>query len=92
MKLGRVQGDEQWRDVQLTHGYAENSRGVGVADMANALRAGRPNRASGELAYHVLDTMHAFEDASVKGKHIELKSTCARPAALPTGLAKGQMD
>jgi predicted dehydrogenase len=88
----RVQGDEQWKDVQLTHSYAENSRGIGVADMANALRAGRPNRASGELAYHVLDTMHAFEDASVKGKHIELKSTCARPAALPTGLAKGQMD
>jgi len=28
----------------LTHGYAENSRGIGVADMAYALRSGRKQR------------------------------------------------
>ena len=57
-------GDKEWRDVPLTHGYAENSRGLGVADMARAIREGRPHRASGELAYHVLDVMAAFEEAS----------------------------
>ena len=40
-----------------------NSRGIGVADMAYALRSGRPHRASGELAFHVLDIMHAVHEA-----------------------------
>jgi predicted dehydrogenase len=81
-----------WSEVQLTHGYAENSRGIGVADMAYAIRTGRPHRASGELAFHVLDLMHAFHDASREGKHHEVKSTCKRPAALPLNLRNGTLD
>ncbi|MHC4983111.1 MAG: Gfo/Idh/MocA family protein, partial [Planctomycetota bacterium] len=81
-----------WQKVQLTHGYTENSRGLGVADMAYALRSGRPHRCGGVLAYHVLDVMHSFHDASYKGKHIETDGTCDRPAALPVGLAPGTLD
>ena len=75
----------EWRDVELTHGYAENSRGIGVADMAEAIVTGRDHRANGALAYHVLDLMHAFHDASNEERHITMQSTCARPAALPAG-------
>lgn len=71
-----------WQDVPLTHGYVENSRGLGLADMAAALHSGRPHRASGRLAYHVLDLMHAFHDAAASGRHIAIESTCDRPAAL----------
>ena len=39
--------------------YNENTRGIGPADMAYAIRAGRAHRASGELAYHVLEAMWA---------------------------------
>jgi predicted dehydrogenase len=85
-------GGQGWQDVPLTHGYAENSRGIGVADMAYALRSGRPHRASGEMAYHVLDTMHGFLDASRQGRHVELASTCSRPAPLPQGLKPGTLD
>jgi hypothetical protein len=60
--------------------------------MAYAITSGRPHRASGELAYHVLDVMHAFDDASQSGRHIEIASACAQPAALPVGLAAGQLD
>ncbi len=81
-----------WTQVPLSHGYAENSRGIGVADMAAALRSGRPHRASGDLAYHVLDLMHAFHDASREGRHIDIASTCTRPAPLPVGLADGEID
>ena len=81
-----------WVDVPLTHGYTDNSRGIAVADMAYALRSGRPHRASGELAYHVLDLMQSFHDASDAGHHIEIQSTCARPAALPLGLKHGTLD
>jgi len=81
-----------WADVPLTHGYAENSRGIGVADMGYSLLSGRRHRASGALAYHVLDVMHAFHDASRDGTHVEVESTCQRPAPLPLGLRKGTLD
>ena len=88
----RRAGAGEWSTVPLSHGYADNSRGIGVADMAYALRSGRPHRASGELANHVLDIMHAFHDASDAGKHIELQSKCARPQPLPMGLRHGLLD
>jgi predicted dehydrogenase len=81
-----------WEDVPLTHGYAENARGVGVADMACAIRSGRAHRANGRMAYHVLDVMHAFHDSSYKGKHIVPESACDQPAPLPAGLAPGTLD
>jgi predicted dehydrogenase len=88
----RRAGASEWSDVPLTHGYAKNSRGLGLADLCYALRSGRPHRANGELAYHVLDLMHAFHDASRDGKHIKLESTMERPAPLPLGLIEGQLD
>lgn len=91
VKIRRA-GAEEWSDVPLTHRYTGNCRGIGVADMAYALRYGRSHRANGELAYHVLDVMHAFHNASNQGKHVQLESTCERPAALPTGLIKGVLD
>ena len=88
----RRAGASEWSEAPLTHGYAKNSRGIGVADMAYALRSGRPQRASGDMAYHVLDIMHAFHDASREGRHVELSSTCTRPAPLPLGLREGTLD
>jgi len=85
-------GRSDWEDVELTHPYAENSRAIGVADLACALRSGRPHRANGEMAFHVLDIMHAFHDASDSGKHIDLTTTCPQPAALPTNLKEGELD
>ena len=74
--------DEEWRDVPLTYGHTENSRGLGVMDMAAAIRENRPHRANGEMAFHVLDLMQSFEEASKSGHHIEIQSRCERPAAL----------
>jgi predicted dehydrogenase len=85
VKLRRA-GANEWSDVAISHGFTKNSRGLGVADMATAIRSGRPHRVSGELAYHVLDLMHAFHDSSREGRHIMIESTCVRPAALPMGL------
>ncbi len=90
--LLRKPGEKEWAPVPLSHLYSEQSRGLGVADMAYALRTGRPQRASGALAFHVLDIMHAFHDAAREGRHIELSSGVARPAPLPTGLEYGKLD
>jgi predicted dehydrogenase len=90
-KIKRM-GAKEWSELPLTHGYAENARGIGPADMASAIASGREHRANGKLAYHVLDIMHAFHDASDQGKYIELESRCERPAAMPVGLLKGMLD
>jgi predicted dehydrogenase len=90
VRLKRGGGD--WEEMPLSHGYTENWRGLGVADMAYALRFGRPARASGELGQHVLELMHAFHEASLHGRHMELRSTCSRPEPLPSDLAPGLLD
>ena len=79
-------GDSEPTEVKLTHGFNTNSRGLGLADMAWALREGRKNRCDAKLAYHILDIMTAFHDSSDTGKHVELQSTCERPAPLPAGI------
>jgi predicted dehydrogenase len=87
------QGQEGWREVPFTHtSNLDNSRGVGVADMAYALLSGRPHRCSGELTYHVLDVLLAFNEASDAGTHVDVRSSCERPAPLPVGLAEGVLD
>jgi predicted dehydrogenase len=84
---------EGWQPVPLTHAsYTENSRGLGVADMARALATGRKPRAGSDLTFHVLDIMHAVHDAAKLGRQVDLESTCDRPAPLPLGLAEGTLD
>ena len=85
-------GMTDWQEMAHSHDYAENMRSIGLADMAYAIASGRPQRCSGELAYHVLDVMHAFEESSRTGRHIDITSTCAQPAPLPLGLAHGMLE
>jgi len=60
-------------------------RMVGVFDMACAIRTGRPHRANGALALHVLDVMESLERASEEGRRIAVESPCERPSPVPEG-------
>jgi len=88
----RRMGEKEWREVPTEFPYTENSRGLGLADMAAAIQSGRPHRAGGELTFHVLDIMEAIHDASDQGRHIELTSGCQRPAPMPQDITEGQID
>lgn len=88
----RRAGAEGWSEIPLTHGKSQNARGVGAADMAKAILTGRKHRATGAMAYHVLEAMHGFHDASEQGKHYLMQSTCEKPAPLPLGLADYALD
>lgn len=81
-----------WQAIPHPFGYADNSRALGVADMAQAIIADRPARASGELALHVLDIMESILTSSQNEQYITLATTCDRPAALPLGLLAGVLD
>ena len=58
---------------------------IGLLDMAAALHLGRPHRANGDLALHVLEVLDAFERSSVEGRHVMIETPCERPEPLPLG-------
>lgn len=72
-------GGSGWEPVALTHPYAEGARGLGVADMAAAIRSGRDHRANERVAMHVLEVMEAVHVSAQLGRHVELSTTCERP-------------
>ncbi|MEI6278249.1 MAG: Gfo/Idh/MocA family oxidoreductase [Verrucomicrobiae bacterium] len=82
----RRHDDSDWREIPLEFGYADNSRGLGVADMIAAEQGGHEHRANAQTAYHVLDIMHSILDSSESGQHIELVSSMTRPLPMPEGL------
>jgi predicted dehydrogenase len=90
VKVRFPNGEE--REFPYSHGHAENSRGLGVADMATAILSGRAHRASGELARHVLDISIGILESSKTNRHIPITAPCTQPAPLPVGLKYNQLD
>ena len=88
----RVSNGREWQEQALTHGYTENMRSIGLADMCAGIRSGRPHRCDGRLAQHVLEVMAAFGASSAERRHIDIQSSPERPAPLPTGLSDGALD
>lgn len=60
-----------------------DGRGLGVLDLARAIRADRPHRASGRLAHHVLDVMSSIADSVANGTFVDVTTTVDIPPALP---------
>jgi hypothetical protein len=56
---------------------------MGVLDMARSLRAGVPHRATGKLAYHVLDAMVSISESVDSGTFVAVDSSAPASPALP---------
>lgn len=79
-----------FREIPLTHIYAENSRGIGLSDMAQCIiEEIDDNKASGRMANHVLEIMCAIDESQKSGKSYIMKSRVDRPQALGSNLVKG---
>jgi predicted dehydrogenase len=90
VRVNRHDEDGFWRDVPLAYHHTDhcrNCRGLGVADLAEAVREGRSPRASGAMAYHVLDVMQSIAESASEERHVEVASTCERPSPMPPGAA-----
>ena len=74
-------GDDE--PVVLPSTGSTATRGTGVLELARAVRAGVPERASGELAFHVLDIMVATTEAGASRTPVEVTSTVEVAPALP---------
>jgi predicted dehydrogenase len=75
-------GAEAWEPIDLIEGVTDDSRGIGVSDMAAALREGRTPRASGELGFHIVDVMYAALESAGQEQYLHIESTIDRPEPL----------
>jgi predicted dehydrogenase len=65
-------GEERWETVPVTG--VEGGRGIGVLDMARALRTGAQHRATGRLGLHVLDAMFATATSIAEDRFVTVDS------------------
>ena len=66
-------------------------RGIGLADMIDAIATGREARCSLDRALHAVDVMTAILRAARDGGVVEIAQTCTRPAPLGAAEAAGLM-
>jgi hypothetical protein len=57
-------------------------RGLGVLDMARAIREDRPHIATGRFGYHVLDTLLSIEEAAASREFATVSSTIDEAGSL----------
>ena len=82
-----------WQAMTTERPYAAGSwRGLGVADMAAALLSGRPHRASGERANHVLEIMAGLVHSADTGAPVPITTPYEKPQILPAGLRDGDLE
>lgn len=72
-------------EFPATHGYKENSRGLGAAELAWAVRQNRQHRAGMEMAYHVFELIHGMYLSAKSGQTYIMQSDFQIPKALKTG-------
>ena len=75
-------GADGWSTLPISAGYENSGRGFGIADLATT-GPGQTPRASGELAYHVLDVMESLLESAHTGRAVDVRSSCTRPPAVP---------
>ena len=76
--------------LPYTHGYQEQSRGLGAAEMAWAIRKERPHRAGKEMALHVLEAAQGMTKSLETGCIYTMTTAFFIPQLLPEGyIGKG---
>jgi predicted dehydrogenase len=78
----RALGEDKWTTLPVSAGYSTGGRGIGLADLASTPPDSTP-RASGELAYHVLDVMETLLASARSGHAQAVASTVDRPSPVP---------
>jgi len=78
----RKKGSPDWSEIPLLFDNAENSRGLGLSDLAQAIQAKRVPRVSKELGLHCLEIMTGILQSSDNGSPVMMKHPCSRPQAL----------
>lgn len=81
-KVEVLHRDGTYEEVPAAFKYDDNSRGLGIHDMALAIQAGTVSRTDARYVVHVLEAMDAIARSAQSGKQISLETKCDRPEAV----------
>jgi len=87
----KKENDESHRKVETGTLYQENSRGLGVSDMARCILEGGTFRCDARTAVHAIEIMEKIHLSSDDRAFKMLESTCNRPEPLQEGLNPGEV-
>lgn len=71
------------------HGYADNNRGLGAADLAYALRNQRKPRIHWEVGLHAMEIIHGIIQSAKTNQVYQMTTSCQRPKPRQTGVDFG---
>ena len=92
VRMSRL-GDPTFKEIPLFFtNYRDNSRGLGLADMAKAIENGRRPRCHVDQLLHVLEVMTRFSVSSEKEQFITLETAYERGAPMVFDQIKGILD
>lgn len=81
-----------WKEMPLLYDYAENSRGLGLADLCKALRTGREHRANYQQQRHVLELMTDFSRSCEAKAYLPLQTHYSPSALMKNNPMHGILD
>lgn len=76
-------------ELPILHGYCDNNRGLGVADMAYAIKNNRKPRIHYSVGLHAMEIIHGMLTSSNTGQVYTMTSKVERPKTRRTGVEIG---
>jgi predicted dehydrogenase len=76
-------GRSGWEEVAYASRGGADARGIGLHDMVEAIAAGQPHRASGELGAHIVDVARGILRSAEEGEIVQIDSRVDQPEPLP---------
>ena len=73
---------KDYEEVPIDPGFSENSRALGLSDMADAIENGRFHRANYKQQLHVLEIMSAYTKSSRENAPVKIESRFERQPAV----------
>lgn len=80
-----------YKEMPWTHVYSENSRGLGLADLASCIVSGKTPKAGYQQTGHVLEIMCAIFSSAVDKKYYKMRTKYKRSEPMSRELIKGQV-
>lgn len=91
-KLTLMRGYQDSADMAMLFPYTENSRALGLADMAKAIQTGRAYRANSQQQLHVAELLTSIITSSDEGKTHVMESAYERRAPMKSNGVPGILD
>ena len=95
--LVKKRGNPEPLTIPYTHAFDKDFRGIGVADMAYAVKNNRKPRVDAALGLHAFEIIHKVWESTSTGRTYTIKNSAVKPQAIPAnGLssqaAEGLLD